>query len=102
MWKCRNCEAVKKNDPKDDLYCSGKCRAIAGDPPLPKGDEPAAVVERVASLEDYKKHPKDYRRRLEPEKLNWGPGLLNPEGIKQCGMRANRKPLPGDWDYEDE
>ena len=100
--KCRNCGAVKKDGIEwyDDTYCSGKCKKEDG------GHVPVAHSDPVlqkASLEDYlrdKKHIR-YRRRVDPEKLNWGEPLSAPH-LKQAGLRANRQPIPGDWDFAKE
>ena len=108
--KCRNCGAKLKHDKTSDQYdpeyCSGLCRKKDGAEPYVKSaTEQAAVVEvirkaRPASLEDYKKNvPSKYTRRFEPEKLNWSNSEMNDEELKQAGFRANRKPIPGDWDY---
>ena len=109
--ECRKCGAKLKHDKTDDQYdpeyCSGKCRKEDGSPPYVKtAEEKAAVVVAVkkkkpASLEGYKKGvPANYARRFEPEKLNWSANKMNEEELKQAGFRANREPIPGDWDYE--
>ena len=109
--ECRNCGAKlrhdKTSDQYDPEYCSGLCRKKDGAGPYVKSaEEQAMVVEvtkkaRPASLEDYKKNvPSKYARRFEPEKLNWSKNVMNEEELKQAGFRANRKPIPGDWDYE--
>ncbi len=109
--KCRKCGAKlrhdKTSDQYDPEYCSGLCRKKDGSPPYVKtAEEQAMVVEvtkkiRPASLEDYKKNvPSKYARRFEPEKLNWSKNVMNEEELKQAGFRANREPIPGDWDYE--
>lgn len=106
--KCRYCKTVKKPNVKwdDPIYCSGKCRKMDGAEPLPVIEplpgSPASLSEipkpAVATLADYKSHPNKYRRRLDPETLNWGE-VLTREQLKQAGLRANREPIPGDWDY---
>ncbi len=100
-WSCHRCGSPGKNDPADELYCSGKCRALDGVEPLPQSviSEEMKMTRTPASLADYKKNHKDYRRRYEPERLNWGEPLDAP-ALKQAGFRANRKPIPGDWDYD--
>ena len=109
--ECRKCGAKlrhdKTSDQYDPEYCSGKCRKEDGAEPYVKTvEEQAMVVEVVkkknpASLEDYKKNvPSKYARRFEPEKLNWSKHKMNEEELKQAGFRANREPIPGDWDYE--
>ncbi len=109
--ECRKCGAKLKHDKTSDQYdpeyCSGKCRREDGSPPYVKtAEEKAAVVVAVkkkkpASLEGYKKGvPANYARRFEPEKLNWSVNKMNEEELKQAGFRANREPIPGDWDYE--
>ncbi len=111
--ECRKCGANlrhdKTNDQYDPEYCSGKCRKEDGaEPYVRSAEEKAMVVEAVtkkrpASLEDYKKNvPSKYARRFEPEKLNWSKNEMNEEELQQAGFRANRKPIPGDWDYEEE
>ena len=63
----------------------------------------ATAKKRPASLEDYEKNvPSKYARRFEPEKLNWSKNVMNEEELEQAGFRANRKPIPGDWDYEED
>ncbi len=110
--KCRKCGAILKHDKTSDQYdpeyCSGKCRKEDGSGPYVKSaEEQAMVVEvtkktRPASLEDYNKNvPSKYARRFEPEKLNWSKNVMNEEELKQAGFRANREPIPGDWDYEE-
>ena len=103
--KCRNCEAVLKHDKASDQYdpeyCSAKCRVADGAERLPESEATSAAIDsgRVATLEDYKKRSADYCRRFEPERLNWGAPLNAPQ-LKQAGLRANRQPIPGDWDFE--
>lgn len=110
--ECRKCGAKlnhdKTLDQYDPEYCSGKCRKEDGSEPYIKtAEEKAAVVvavkkQRVASLEDYKKNvPSRYTRRFEPEKLNWSDNEMNEDELKQAGFRANRRPIPGDWDYQE-
>jgi hypothetical protein len=110
--ECRKCGAKlrhdKTSDQYDPEYCSGKCRKEDGAEPYVKSaEEQAMVVEvtkkaRPASLEDYKKNvPSKYARRFEPEKLNWSKNVMNEDELIQAGFRANREPIPGDWDYED-
>ena len=109
--ECRKCGAKLKNDKTldqyDPEYCSGKCRREDGAEPYVKSDaEKAAVIEvvqkqRPASLKDYEKNvPSRYARRFQAEKLNWSANEMNEEELEQAGFRANRKPIPGDWDYE--
>ena len=111
--ECRKCGATLKHDKTSDQYdpeyCSGKCRKEDGSEPYVKtAEEKAAVIvavkkKKVASLEGYKKGvPANYARRFEPEKLNWSANKMNEEELKQAGFRANREPIPGDWDYEEE
>ncbi len=109
--ECRGCGAKlrhdKTSDQYDPEYCSGKCRRLDGaEPYIKTAAEQAAVIEvvsktRPATLEDYKKNvPSKYARRFEPEKLNWSKNKMNESELKQAGFRANREPIPGDWDYE--
>lgn len=109
--ECRCCGAKlrhdKTSDQYDPEYCSGKCRKNDGaEPYIKTPEEQAAVIEvvsktRPATLEDYKKNvPSKYARRFEPEKLNWTKNKMNEAELKQAGFRANREPIPGDWDYE--
>ena len=110
--ECRKCGAKLKHDKTSDQYdpeyCSGKCRKEDGSGAYVKSAEEKAMVvqattkKRPASLEDYKKNvPSKYARRFEPEKLNWSKNEMNEDDLKQAGFRANRKPIPGDWDYEE-
>jgi len=116
--KCRYCGAERKDGVVwyDDDYCSGKCRKADGEVVEPQVEREKKAG-KVATLEDYLldypknlgqknktgerirgRIPKLYRRRYEPEKLNWGEPLTNAQ-LKQAGFRANRVPLPGDWDF---
>lgn len=116
--KCRTCGAERKEGVEwfDDDYCSGKCKAADGGVIPPAEDVKASGV--VASLEDYLadypknvgekdkrgqrikgRIPKRYHRRFEPERLNWGIPLNAPQ-LKQAGLRSNRTPIPGDFDFE--
>ena len=121
MKKCRTCGAEKKEGVVwyDDIYCSGKCKADDGG----KIEEAADYIRASgvkASLEDYMmdypkniggkdargqrikgRMPKRYRRRYEANRLNWGEPL-DTKQLKQAGFRANRTPLPGDFDYVEE
>jgi hypothetical protein len=110
--KCRKCGATlnhdKTLDQYDPEYCSGKCRKEDGmEPYVKSAKEQAAVVEVVkkkkpASLEDYLKNvPSKYARRFQPEKLNWSKNKMNEDELKQAGFRANREPIPGDFDFEE-
>jgi len=117
--ECRTCGTERKDGVGwyDENYCSGKCKKTDGGEiaPVP---ERVRNSGRVASLEDYLvdypknmgqkdrhgqrikgRFPKLYRRRYEPERLNWGPPLSAPD-LKQAGLRANRSPIPGDFDYD--
>lgn len=116
--KCRFCGNVRKEGVKwyDDEYCSGKCKQADGGaiPPAAQRDRDIGIE---ASLEDYfldypknlgekdargqrikGRTPKRYRRRFDPHKLNWGEPMNAPH-LKQAGLRANRQPIPGDFDY---
>ncbi len=111
--KCRYCENERKEGViwYDDDYCSGKCKkADGGEIP------PAAVVAKdsgvKASLKDYYldypqevgrkgRSPKRYRRRFEPQRLNWDEPMNAPQ-LKQAGLRANRQSIPGDYDFIEE
>ena len=119
--ECRTCKCERKEGVEwyDDDYCSGKCKALDGG-----SVPPAAVVDRnsgiVATLEDYMldypiglgekdkrgqrikgRVPRRYRRRFEANRLNWDAPMSAPD-LKQAGFRANRKPIPGDFDYVEE
>lgn len=39
-----------------------------------------------------------YHPRTNPERLNWGPRMTRAE-LDEAGLKANRVPIPGDWDY---
>ena len=108
---CRKCGAKLKHDKTSDQYdpeyCSGKCRKLDGLEPYVKTEEEKAMVKeavsrvRPSTFEDYKKNvPVKYARRFKPEELNWSNYEMNEDELKQAGFRANRKPIPGDWDYE--
>ena len=120
-FKCRNCGATRRNDDSDPDYCSGKCRRLDERGPLTEtgvaevGEAEVVIVDELpdkpkirlpdgvtlvqkGSLDDYYARPEAYHRRLEPEKLNWGI-KLDVKQLKQAGLRANRVPIPGDWDF---
>lgn len=119
--KCRYCGTERKEGVEwyDDDYCSGKCKKA-------DGGEIASEPERIkssgikASLDDYLldypknlgeknnrgqrvrgRTPKRYHRRFEPQRLNWGEPLT-PAQLKQAGLKANREPIPGDFDFVEE
>jgi len=119
--KCRYCGNERKEGVLwyDDDYCSGKCKKADGGV-IPPAAKPDRITRAPASFADYMldypknlggkdgrgqrikgREPKLYRRRSEPEKLNWGEPLTR-EQLKQAGLRANREPLPGDWDFVEE
>ena len=119
--KCRNCGCKRGEGGEwyDDEYCSGKCKKADGGriPPAPQRVKEAGKKASLADyLLDYPKRlgekdrhgqrikgriPKIYRRRYEPERLNWGEPLSRDE-LEQAGFRANRVPIPGDFDYTPE
>ena len=39
-----------------------------------------------------------YHPRTHPERLNWGEPMTRAE-LEAAGLKANRVPIPGDWDY---
>ena len=110
--ECRNCGAKlrhdKTSDQYDPEYCSGLCRKKDGSPPYVKtAEEQAMVVKEAkliapASFKDYEKNVGGrYVRRNDPEKLNWGKPMSD-GALLQAGFRANREPIKGDWDYQEE
>ena len=103
----------------DDDYCSGKCKEADGGKVMPMAEH-IKTIGTVASLDDYLldypkklgqkdargqrikgRNPKRYRLRYEPERLNWGEPMDAPQ-LKQAGFRANRQPIPGDYDFVEE
>ncbi len=110
--ECRFCKNKRKEGVEwyDDDYCSGKCKKSDGGT-IPAAIEVARDTGVIASLKDYYldypkdgrkgREPKRYRRRFEPEKLNWGEPVNAPQ-LKQAGLRANRKPIPDDYDFVEE
>lgn len=115
--KCRFCENERKDGVEwyDDDYCSGKCKKSDGGEIHPITDQIRSFDK--ASLNDYildypkklgekdnrgqrikGRLPKRYRRRFDADRLNWGDALTTPQ-LKQAGLRANREPIPGDWDF---
>lgn len=56
-------------------------------------------LEGGPSLEHYMVSPEKYIQRREPDRLNWGPWMDSTQ-LEQAGLKANRVPIPGDWDYE--
>jgi len=60
---------------------------------------PITGCAKDATLEDYQTHPERYVQRVHPERLNWT-GYMTRAELEQAGLKANRVPIPGDWDYE--
>ncbi len=119
--KCRFCENERKEGVEwyDDDYCSGKCKKSDGGE-IPPEVEHLKTTGTAASLNDYLldypkklgekdkrgqrikgRLPKRYRRRFDPERLNWGEPMNAPQ-LKQAGLRSNRQPIPGDYDFVEE
>lgn len=97
------------------VYCSDRCRKAVSrtdNSDKPKSDTETGQIESivfptekgpveislVASLEDYESNPDRYTTRAFPEKLNWGQPLTFHE-LQASSFKANRVPIPGDWDY---
>ncbi len=110
--ECRKCGAKLRHDKTseqyDPEYCSGLCRRKDGSEPYVKTVEEQAMVVKEAKLiapasfKDYEKNVGGrYVRRFEPEKLNWGEPMSD-HNLLQAGFRANREPIDGDWDYQEE
>ena len=59
----------------------------------------AHVTDLPVGLEHYYANPDMYAHRAHPDELNWGK-WMNSHELEQAGIRANRVPIPGDWDYE--
>ncbi len=109
---CRYCGAKLKHDKTSDQYdpeyCSGLCRKKDGSKPYVKTAEEQAMVVKEAKLTtpaSYKDYQKNvggrYVRRFKPEELNWGEPMSDGD-LLQAGFRANRVPIDGDWDYQEE
>ena len=116
--KCRFCGNERKEGVPwyDDDYCSGKCKRQDGGEIDSVPEQVKASGDKASLVEyllDYPKKlgekdgrgqrikgrmPKRYRRRCDPEKLNWGEHLTI-EQLSQAGLRCNREPIPGDWDF---
>lgn len=56
-------------------------------------------AESTATLEHYQANPDQYIARADAERLNWGK-RMNMNELNIAGKKANRVPIPGDWDYE--
>jgi hypothetical protein len=64
----------------------------------PEQSQPEQVT-RTASLEDYNNHDgRDYAARTNAVLLNWGEPMTAHD-LERAGLKANRVPIPGDWDY---
>ncbi len=57
------------------------------------------VAVEVGTLEHYHSNPEMYATRTNPDRLNWGKSMTGDQ-LEQAGLKANRVPIPGDWDYE--
>lgn len=98
-------------------YCSGKCQNIglekfgnrenmmATEVQSQAGEIINKAMERLnqkvpmpGSYADYCQNPDKYHRRLNAEKLNWGVHL-SVKQLRQAGLKENREPIPGDWDF---
>ncbi len=53
----------------------------------------------TATLEHYERNAQMYAKHNAPALLNWGPHMTIAE-LNASGLKANRVPIPGDWDYE--
>jgi hypothetical protein len=49
-------------------------------------------------LEHYQANPDMYAKRSVPDKLNWS-GWMTQQELKDADLKANRIPIPGDFDY---
>ena len=66
---------------------------------MPDGDSICVhPIIQPGSLRHYEVHPSMYATRTNPDLLNWGQHM-NSDELKQAGLKANRVPIPGDYDY---
>ncbi len=57
-----------------------------------------AMVAGPGSYEHYIASPDKYAQRTNPDKINFGP-VMSAAELVHAGLKANRVPIPGDWDY---
>ena len=79
-------------------WCSDACRKAASrtnNPDKPRSDNPD---KRNPDTNPDKPYTRDVTR-TNPELINTGPPMAAHQ-LKQAGLKANRVPIPGDWDYE--
>jgi hypothetical protein len=62
--------------------------------PFTREDQPI-----TASLQHYEDNPTMYANRTAASTLNWSDPMTM-AGLRDNGFTANRRPIPGDWDYE--
>lgn len=106
---------IKDECPSAEDLHSRALEEIGGLPDKVEGkfiglDEPIIITDDTplaeCCFEDHTEHlayyhdcPDMYVQRQEPDKLNWGK-WMNGKQLRQAGLKANRVPIPGDWDYE--
>ncbi len=56
------------------------------------------VAAPSVSYAHYMNNLDKYITRREPKLLNWGP-WMDSQQLAEAGLKANRVPIPGDWDY---
>ncbi len=99
----RRCKQCNKELSGKKQYCNDACRMAYGRKAnkKPEQTQPEQVIPNTAPaiLEHYQANPDMYVERARPELLNWGP-RMNMNELNIAGKKANRVPIPGDWDYE--
>ena len=92
-------------------FCSQACkkrhsRSSGTDQPcevvqIASGTEVVHVEESELSYENYLKYQPlgMYATRTNPDLLNYGKPMT-PHQLEKAGLKANRVPIPGDWDYK--
>jgi hypothetical protein len=98
-WIDCNNEARSKSP-----FCSQACkkryrRASGTDQACEVVQIASGTASGTASLQHYEDNPDMYASRTAANTLNWSDPMTMPE-LKQHGLTANRRPIPGDWDYD--
>ena len=91
--KCVNCGKEAEGRSK---YCSATCKTIYNrnknrntKSVTPNRNSETVTPDQLQAARD---------RRTNPDLLNWGDPMTSAE-LHDAGLRANRVPIPGDWDY---
>ena len=94
-----NCKQCNKELTGKKQYCGDACRMayrrLKGEQQVAHHYQPEQESEQITNPNT---QPEHYATRTNPDKLNWGTHM-NPVELDKAGFKANRVPIPGDYDY---